>query len=496
MKVCDPMKKIIVIGAGAGGLAAAMILSARGYEVEVFERDGHIGGRARTLDLDGHRFDVGATFLTGDAPIKAVFAAAGEVLENHVTLQPIDPLYEFIFKDGNLKPTTDQTLMRKELERAFPRHVVDYFDFIDRQKAKFQALAPLSRTTFHTPLNYLRLSVLKTWWHKDSRQSVFKRLNRMFADETFAHIMSFQTKYLGMSPHEAPAYYTFLSYLEFANGLYRVKGGLGNLFEAMRKVIEIYGGKVHLKTPVKRLLIHDRHVHGIVLEDDSYRSADIVINSADFGHFIKQLVPPKHQRKYKTKIIDAQDRSLSAFVMYLGLDKTYNLEPHTLILADNMDEYYRVLMKEHQIPDHFTVYIHNPSAIDSSLTDEPNHSSLYILLSVPNTTHPIDWEKATPALREAVFKRIKERTHLHDLQKHIVVEKTLTPIDWERDFALEKGAVFGLSHTRNQTLYRRPHNRFNDIKNVYLVGSDTHPGSSIMQVFQSALLTTRLITKN
>ncbi len=490
------MKKIIVVGAGAGGLAAAMILSARGYEVDVYERSGSLGGRASTMDLDGHRFDLGATFLTGSEPLKAIFDAAGEVLANHVTLQPIEPLYEFIFKDGSFKPTLNPTTMRKELERVFPTHVVDYFDFLDRQKDKFRALAPLSRTSFHTPLSYLRPSLIKTWWHKDRRQSVFKRLNHRFADETLAHIMTFQTKYLGMTPFQAPAYYTFLSYLEFATGLYHIKGGFVKLFEAMKNVIEDHGGKVHLNTPIKRLLLHKRCAHGVVLEDNTYRSADVVINNTDFGHFITQLVPPPHQKRFKTKTIDAQDRSLSAFVMYLGLDKTYALEPHTIILADNMDEYYRVLMKDHQLPNHFTVYLHNPSSIDASLTDEDNHSSLYVLVAVPNTAHPIDWEHETPHLREAVLNRIKEKTHLRDLTKHIVTEKILTPVDWARDFNIEKGAVFGLAHTRKQMLHRRPHNRFNDMHNVYLVGADTHPGSGIMQVFQSALLTTKLIMKN
>ena len=488
------MKKVIIIGAGPGGLAAGMLLSAKGYKVHIYEKDSVVGGRMQPMVLKDHTFDTGPTFLMEPGTLKHVFELANENLEDHLELIKVDPLYEFLFKNKNFKPTTDKEKMRKEMERVFPAHVVDYFDFLDRQDIKHQKLKPLWRSSFNSVFTYFNPMIFRSLWYRDTHSTVFKRLKKRFTDEDLVHAMSFQTKYLGMSPFKAPGMFTILSYLEFSKGLFHVKGGLHQIALAMQKIIEKNGGKIHLNKPVKRLIIRKKKAYGVAFEDDTVDTSKIIINDSDFSYFAKNLIPKKHQRKYKNKHINKLKHSLSLFVMYLALDKTYNLAHHTMIFADNPTQSIKALTEQNNLPFDLTVYVHNPSKMDKTLTKNKTHSSLTISVAVPNTKADIDWTTATNAFRKEIITRIQDKTHINDLEDHIIAEKIITPSDWEKHYNLHQGATFGLAHTKHQVLHNRPNNRYRDTKHVYLVGAGTHPGGGLMSVFQSAILTTKKIT--
>ncbi len=488
------MKKVIIIGAGPGGLAAGMILSAKGYKVHIYEKDACVGGRMQPLKLKDHTFDTGPTFLMEPGTLTHLFELANETLSDHIETVPLDPLYEFIFKDKNFKPTTDQDKMRKEMERVFPAHVVDYFDFLERQDQKHQKLKPLWRSSFSSVFTYFHPLVFRSLFYRDTRSSVFKRLKKRFTDEDLVHAMSFQTKYLGMSPFKAPGMFTILSYLEFSKGLFHVKGGLHQIPIAMKQIIEKNGGRIFLNKPVKRLIIRKKKAYGVAFEDDTVDTAKIIINDTDFSYFAKNLIPKKHQRTYTNRHVNKLKHSLGVFVIYLALDKTYNLEHHTMLFADNPTQSIKTITEQNNLPFDLTIYIHNPSKLDKTLTKEKNHSVLTISVAVPNTTADIDWNTAKNAFRKEIITRIQDKTHINDLEDHIIEEKIITPTEWEKNFNLHHGAAFGLAHTKNQVLHKRPNNRYKDLKHVYLVGAGTHPGGGLMSVFQSAILTTKKIT--
>ncbi|MFW5838477.1 MAG: phytoene desaturase family protein [Bacillota bacterium] len=486
-------KKVIIIGTGPGGLAAGMIMSAKGYDVHLYEKDDRVGGRMKGFDLDGYRFTAGPTFLIYIDALKQVFNEAGAELDDYLSLKSIDPLYDLVLNDKTISPTRDKMAMKAHLESVAPNHIEAYYTHLEKQQTMFTRIRPLLSMPFNSRLSLLKPSVLKALPFTKPFVSAHTVLKRRFDDPNLVQAMGFQTKYLGMPPKDAPGVYTALSYLEHKHGIYYLEGGLSKINEAMADFITKKGGTFHFNTPVKRLLIRKNKAVGIQKEDDRVDMASIIINNTDFSYFATKLIKDKHKKKYKDRKINRMKHSMSTFMMYLGLDKTYQLAPHTYIFAKDYDDSLKAISKSHTIDENISVYIHNPSVIDSTLTDTKNHSAMTVLVPVPNTFSTIDWEAGQEAFIDRVIARIEAKTHIKDLKKHIVKQKIITPNDWEYDFNVYKGAVFSLSHTRSQMLHRRPHNNYT-IKNVYLVGGGTHPGSSLPMIYQSAIITTKMIT--
>ncbi len=488
------MKKVLIIGAGPGGLAAGMIMSAKGYDVHIYEKDQTIGGRMKPLDLGGYTFDTGPTFLMYIDALKEIFTLAERDLEDYVKLYKLDPMYELFFNEKTLKPSSDRHKMRKIMEDTYPGHVINYFDFLDKQETKFEAVSPILKMPFHKKRYYLKPHMLKALPYLGRRKSVGKLLKKRFVDDDLVNAMSLQTKYLGMSPWKAPGLYTMMSYLEHVKGLYHVEGGLNKLNTAMAKIITEYGGTIHLNKPVKRIITRQGKAYGIQFDDDTVDMAKIIINNSDFAYFGKHLVNAQDQRTYTTKKIDKLDYSISTFMLYLALDKTYQLEHHTIIFADDYKQSLKQMTQKNDLSDDMTLYLHNPSRLDKTLTKKKNHSAMTVLVPVPNNKAQIDWDNERNAFVETILKRIEAKTHITDLREHIVKKKIITPNDWEYAYNVNLGAVFSLSHSLNQMFYHRPHNKYQDIENLYLVGGGTHPGSGLPAIYQSALITTKLIT--
>ncbi len=486
-------KKVIIIGTGPGGLAAGMIMSAKGYDVHLYEKDDRVGGRMKGFDLDGYRFTAGPTFLIYLDALKNVFKEAGADLEDYLTLKTVDPLYDLIFDDKTIRPTRDKKAMKDHLETVAPNHIDAYYTYLDKQEAIFNRIKPLLSIPFKNVFSLLRPQVIKTLPFIKPFTSAHSVLKRAFNDSDLIHAMGFQTKYLGMPPKEAPGAYTVLSYLEHKKGIYYVQGGLSKINEAMANFIIEKGGTFHFNRPVKRLLIRKNKAVGIQDENDRVDLAKIIINNTDFSYFATKLIKDRHKKKYTDRKIKRMDHSMSTFMLYLGLDKTYQLSPHTYIFADDYDSSLKNINKLHTLDDDISVYIHNPSVIDQTLTDTKNHSAMTILVPVPNTFSETDWEAKQDTFIDHIIARIEAKTHVKDLKKHIVKQKVITPNDWEYDYNVYKGAVFSLSHKRSQILHKRPSNDYK-IKNVYLVGGGTHPGSSLPMIYQSAIISTKMIT--
>jgi phytoene desaturase len=297
-----------------------------------------------------------------------------------------------------------------------------------------------------------------------------------------------------MSPWECPAFFVILPYIEHAFGVFHVQGGLSDISNAMAKVAEKYGARIHLNAPVKQLLIEKGAVKGVVLEDGRKILADETIVNADFAHAMHSLVPPRILKKYAPEKLKKKQFSCSTFMLYLGLDKIFaDLPHHNIVFArdyhKNTDDIFRNL----KLSDDISFYIRNSSVTDPLVAPE-GKSGIYILVPVPNNSSGIDWEKETPRFRDLVLDAIASRTTLGDLRPHIEVERVITPAEWgERGVYL--GATFNMAHSMNQMLYFRPHNKFEELDRCYLVGGGTHPGSGLPTIYQSGLIAAHLIGK-
>ena len=489
-------RTVDVIGAGPGGLAAAMILSGRGIKVRMYEKNDRVGGRNAPLRVQGYTFDTGPTFLMMPEVLESIFALAGEKASDHLDFRRLDPLYRLRF-GGSLDflPRAGKDEMLREIEKVFPGEASRYLGFLQRETRKYQAILPCLNVPYERPWHYMRLRLLKALPNLDAFTSVYRRVSSYFRAEELRLSMTFQAKYLGMSPWECPATFTILPFIEHTQGLFHVMGGLNAISQAMAKVVRAHGGEIHLNTHVERVLTEGRRVRGLRLGDGREVATESLVVNADFAYAMHSLFDPSSRRKYTDARLETMKYSCSTFMLYLGLDRVYDIPHHNIVFADDYRRNLEDIAIRKVLSGDPSFYIHNPSRIDPSLAP-PGHSSIYILVPVPNLTSDIDWDKEKNPFRNRVMAALEKKTELKDLTKHIVAEKVVTPKDWRDAYHVFNGATFNLAHTVDQMLYFRPHNRSDDFDNCYIVGGGTHPGSGLPTIYLSGKIAASLIEED
>jgi phytoene desaturase len=485
--------KVVIVGAGPGGLSAGMILASKGYDVMLLEKEKVVGGRNAPLKLGDFTFEVGPTFIILPQVFKEVFELADRKIEDYLDFKKLDPMYRLRFFDGRdffVHDNKDE--LKAEIAKLFPGEEIGYERWFVKHKEKFEkTYACLSVPYLHF-YNYFRFKLLRAIPVMQLTKSVSGVLDGYFKTKEMKMASGFQAKYLGMSPWRCPGAFSILSYAEHGYGIYHAIGGVYKISEKMAEVIGEYGGEIKLNTTVKSLITKNGKTQGVVLSDGSKIKADHVIMNADFAYAMTSLVKESSRPSYPDKKIEKMKYSCSTFMLYLGLDKQYDIPHHNIFFGKDYKKNVDQIFGNKGMPDDPAFYIQNPVAIDKTLAPK-GKSSLYVLVPVSNTISGFSWEKKKHELRDLIMELIKERTELKDIDEHIEVEKIIHPGDWSSDFNVHHGAVFNLSHSLDQMLYLRPHNRFNDIDNLYLVGGGTHPGSGLPTILESGRIAADLI---
>ncbi|MDQ7798992.1 MAG: phytoene desaturase family protein [Candidatus Edwardsbacteria bacterium] len=488
-----PKKKIIIIGAGPGGLTAGMLLAHRGHQVEMYEKKEEVGGRNAPIKLGEFTFDTGPTFLMLLEVLEEIFKETGRKMEDCLELKKLEPLYRLRF-DGkdDFFPSGDEDKMAGEIEKRFPGDGQNYLRFKKEEGKKFDRVYPCLKVPYGSFLSYLKPRFIKAIPRLDPFASVYDRLASYFKHEHLRIAMTFQAKYLGMSPWQCPATFTILSIIEHRFGIYHPIGGLNRISQAMAKAVIEDGGKIHLSTPVRRVIIENRVAVGILLENGQEVRGDAVIINPDFAWAMSHLIAPQDRRKYTDQKLRKMEYSCSTFMLYLGLDKLYDIPHHNVIFAEDYRDNVEDIVHRQALSSDPSVYIQNASITDPTLAPK-GKSALYVLVPVTNQTSGIDWQKERRAFRDRVIGIIMKKTELKDLDQHIEVEKIITPADWQQEYGIYNGATFNLSHKISQMLSFRPHNKFEEFDNCYLVGGGTHPGSGLPTIYQSGRIAAELI---
>ncbi len=486
-------ESVAIIGAGPGGLSAGMILTNKGYDVSIYEKAPFVGGRTSAVKMGPYTFDLGPTFFHMIDVLEEIFESTGRNLNDYIKLMKLDPLYDLVFeKDKVLPVTMDREQMKRNIEAIFPGDGEGYARFLEEEEKKFSKVKPALQSSFTKLRDFFKPELIKALPYLDFPKSVHEQMGKYFSSDLLKIAFTFQTKYLGMSPWEAPALFSILSFLEHDGGIYHVEGGLNQITKAMGKAIEEDGGQIHLETPVKKVIIDNKKIKGLELENGTTTTADYYIINADFAHAMKNLIPEADRKKYTDKKLDKMGYSCSTLIMYLGLSKKYDLSHHTIYISRDYKANVKEITENTKISDDPSFYLHNPSVTDPTLAPE-GHSCLYVLVPLPNNDLAFDWKNDQEKFRNEILDLIIERTGFHDLRENIKAEKIISPIEWEKDYSINKGAVFNLKHNLGQMLYFRPRNKFEEYENCYLVGGGTHPGSGLPTIFESGRITGQLI---
>jgi phytoene desaturase len=487
-------KHIVVVGAGPGGLTAAMLLAARGFKVTVCEKENHVGGRNAALVRNGYKFDIGPTFLMMKFILDEVFEEAGRHVGDYLKCVKLEPMYRLQFQDARLEPTTVREAMLQQLDAQFPGHRAGYDQFLAVEGRRFRLMYPCLQKDYATLRQFCSPVFLKALPNLSLGRSLFDVLGDYFGDnEQLKLCFTFQSKYLGMSAWECPGAFAILPYVEHAFGVYHVMGGLSEISEAMAKVCREHGVALRLGSPVKQLLLEGRRVRGVELRTGETLPADETVLNADFGYAMKHLVPPGVLRKYRPENVDAREYSCSTFMLYLGLDRIYDLPHHTIFFAGDYRRNIDDIFERKTLSEDLSFYVRNASVTDSSLAP-PGHSAVYVLVPVPNRTASIDWAKEKPGFCERVLTALETRAGMTGLRQHIREQIVFTPQTWQ-DMNIQFGATFNLAHSLGQMLYFRPRNKFEELDHCYLVGGGTHPGSGLPTIYESGRIAANLISR-
>ncbi len=470
-----------------------MILAKRGFDVSIYEKEEIVGGRNAPIKLNGYTFDTGPTFLMMKHIVDEIFEEASEKAEDYLKFVKLDPMYRLKFFSNEMKMYDDHKKTEEAIKKEFPGEEKNFYRYLENEEKRLKYLLPCLQKPYNSILDMVSNPLLKAIPHLDLGKSVYDILSKYFKNDILRLCFTFQSKYLGMSAWECPAAFAMVAYIEHKWGIYHVIGGLNKLSHAMAEVFKKKGGKLFLKTPVKKIINNGRKITGVELQNGEFVKADDVIVNADFSYAVTNLFDKNYVKKYSPEKLSKRKYSCSIFMLYLGVKKKYNIPHHNVFFAKNYRQNVKDIFTDLKLSDEISFYIQNASLIDPALAPE-GKSTIYVLVPVPNLKADINWEKEKQKFRNKVLDEIVKRTELKDIKENIEVEKIYTPFNWRDDLNVYYGATFNLGHNLSQMLYFRPRNKFECFDNCYLVGGGTHPGSGLPTIYESGRIAANLIT--
>jgi phytoene desaturase len=491
------MKSALVVGAGFGGLAAALRLRARGCTVTVVDQLPHAGGRGREWlrgTLAGEfRYDAGPTVLTAPVLFEELFALFGEQLSDHVKLLPVKPWYQMRFADGTQMDYGGSTeKIQAEIARLAPADALAYPAFFAHSQKLFEkGYEELGSQAFLGIASMLPVMPAMAKLRAD--RTVYDLTARYFKDERIRRAFSIQPLLVGGNPFDTTSIYSLIHYLERKWGVWFPKGGMARLVQALVELAQRHGVRFVWGQGVKRLLQEGANATGVILGDGTVLQADVVVANADPGHVLTHWLPePRKMGWTQRSAEEAKEYSMGLFVWYFSTKKQYADVPHhTILFGQAYREVLQSIFNSQTLTDDLSIYLHRPTATDTSYAPA-GCDSFYALVPVPNLKAKINWAKEAEAFRNRLAHCLQERI-LPSLCESIVDEFQVTPSYFRDELSAPHGSGFSITPKLMQSAGFRFPNRDSQIQNLYFVGAGTHPGAGVPGVVTSAKVVERLM---
>jgi phytoene desaturase len=492
----ENLKKAIIIGSGFGGLVLAVRLQSRGIDVTVLEKNKYLGGHAYPLKKDGYTFDMGPSLITAPEIIQRIFNCAGRDMNDYLDTVKLNPFYRIYFHDRTyIDYTDDSEYMKEQMARFNARDAANYDRFMNASKKIHDEVIVKGLGSTH----FMNLSTMAGFVPKaialKALLPTYYFARRYFEDPRHRFTFSFHPLFIGGNPFRAPSVYQMIPYLEKSGGVWFSKGGMYSLVRAFEKLFSDIGGRVETNAEVVEIVIRDGKATGVIANGE-YREADLVVSNADFIHTYKDLIKPGFRRKWTDKRLLNLKYSMSAFLIYLGVEKKYpQLLHHTLILSKRYKGLIKDIFDNKIIPDDFSMYLHVPTRTDPSMAPE-GKESMYVLIPVANLQSGVDWADNWRAFSDKILNFLQNDFGLDGLRDHIEVMEVFTPEDFRTKQNAYWGSAWGVEPRLTQTAFLRPHNRSEDVANLYIVGASTHPGAGLPGVMLTAETTENVIVSD
>ncbi|MBC7671815.1 MAG: phytoene desaturase [Polaromonas sp.] len=485
--------RIVVIGSGFGGLAAAIRLVQQGHEVVIVEKRDKPGGRAYVYEQDGYTFDGGPTIITAPWLIRELFERSGKRTEDYVSLVPIDPFYNIRFEDGSVfRYTGRREEVIDEVKRFAPADVAGYLRFAEATEAIFAAGMALIDTPFERVTDMLR--VVPDLVRLRADRSVAAFVNSYIRDPRLRQVFSFHPLLVGGNPFQSSSIYALIHTLEQRWGVWFAMGGTGAVIRALVRLFEELGGTIRMDCEVEQILVDEttRRATGVRLSGGEIVAADAVVSNGDVAQTYMQLVPAAVRRKNTDRRMEGLRYSMSLFVIYFGTNRRYDdIAHHEILMGPRYEGLLDDIFRKKKLAGDFSLYLHRPTATDPSLAP-PGCDSFYVLSPVPHLGGDTDWGEMAGPYRDAIVAYLEER-YMPGLSASIVTERVIDPRHFRDTLNSYLGSAFSVEPILTQSAWFRPHNRSEDIDNLYFAGAGTHPGAGMPGVLSSGKIVAELI---
>ena len=484
--------KSIVIGAGFGGIAAALRLRAKKHNVTIIEKQNDLGGRARVFQKNGFTFDAGPTVITAPHLINELFELFHKNPKDYIDIAPLNIWYRFIFDDGvQFDYSGNEELMKEQIEKINKTDVKGYEKLVKFTKKIFdKGFTELADMPFDKP--FFMMKQLPALLSLKSYKSVYTLVSSYVKNDKLRRMFSMHPLLVGGNPFTTTSIYGLILYLEKKWGIHYSMGGTGKIIKGLERLmieekIEIIKGK-----EVINIILNKNKIQSVRLDNQNEISANNVICNADPASvYDKLLVQNNYQPFFKWKK-KRMEYSMGLFVYYFGTKKIYgDVQHHTIKFGEKYKEHLNDIFNNKKLSSDISYYLHRPTATDKSMAPE-GHDCFYVLVPVPNNQSKINWSTEGEKIKNLVIDKM-EKDLLPDLRKNIVEEKYVTPDYFEQELSTKHGSGFSIQPKFTQSAYFRFHNKSEVCDNLYFVGAGTHPGAGVPGVLSSAKVLDKIL---
>ena len=486
-------KKIIIIGSGFGGIATALRLRAKKYDVTLIEKHNDLGGRARVFKKNGFIFDGGPTVITAPYLINELFELFNKSSKDYINLVPLKIWYRFIFDDGlSFDYSGNENEMESQIKRINKNDVKGYQDLLKFTKKIFdKGFLELSDVPFNKPS--FMFKQLPSLLNLKSYKSVYSLVSSYIKNTNLRKMLSMHPLLVGGNPFTTTSIYGLILYLEKKWGIHYSMGGTGNIIKGFEKLMKEVGIRIIKGHEVTKIISNGDKISGVQLDNQTIIETNNIICNADPPAVYEKML---NENKNKSLLFrwkkNRMEYSMGLFVYYFGTKKTYDdVEHHTIKFGNKYKEHLDDIFENKKLNNDISYYLHRPSATDKSMAPE-GKDCFYVLVPVPNNQSKIDWSIEGEKMKNLVIDKM-EKDLMPNLRKNIVEDFYLTPDYFEKDLNTKYGSGFSIQPKFSQSAYFRFHNKSEIYDGLYFVGAGTHPGAGVPGVLSSAKVLDKIL---
>ncbi|MGC8776076.1 MAG: phytoene desaturase family protein, partial [Minisyncoccia bacterium] len=468
---------------GIGGLSAGCLLSKKGFEVEIFEKNKNFGGRVNFFEGNNHKFDMGPSWILMEDIFEDFYKLFNKNFYKELNIVKIDPSFKIVFDDGEeIIIFSDLEKNKETFEKLEPGSFEKIKNYLNLQEKIYKNIKNnYIYKDIENLLSLINPKLFNIFLESNPFISADKYLKKQFKNKKLLKILEFDFLFLGTDPKKTPSVYGIINYFLFKKGVFYPQGGIYKIVESLLKIFKENGGKAYNNTPIKKIVVENKKVKGVVLENNDFINADIIISNTDLYHAQINLLDEKN-RDYNEKYFKNIKLAPSAFILYVGLNTKLNqFLHHNFYFSEDWDLNFKQIFDYNNLPDDPSFYICSASKTDS-YTSPSNKDQLFIL--VPIAPGEYLNQKLIEDFKEKIYKKIEKTFKIKNIKNLIEFEKVYTNFDFKKDYNAFQGTALGMIHNLKQTIFR-PKIKSKKNKNLYYVGQYVYPGIGVPMVLIS-----------